>query len=140
MKAAILSLFAIVLLIPAIGRGADEATSQPTTNSSDAAGASKFYGAITAVDKDAKTFVIDNVTYSIVGETHMTKAADDSQATIDDAVVGEPARGTFTKSADGKNNVTKVRFGKKTGGGKSGGGKSGGKKSKDAASQPATAQ
>ena len=52
-------------------------------------------------------------------------------ATLADAVVGEPARGSYTKSSDGKLNVTKVRFGKKPGGGKGGG-----KKSKDAASQP----
>ena len=40
-----------------------------------------------------------------------------------------------TSTSDGKLNVTKVRFGKKTGG-KSGGGRTGGKKSKDAATQP----
>ena len=66
----------------------------------------------------------------------MTKAADDSAATLADAVVGQPARGSYTKSADGKLNVTKVRFGKRTGG-KAGGGKTGGKKKTDAATQPA---
>ena len=62
----------------------------------------------------------------------MTKAADDSAATLADATVGQPARGSFTKAADGQLNVTKVRFGKKSGGGKSGG-KAGGKKKTDSA-------
>ena len=43
----------------------------------------------------------------------MTKASDDSAATLNDVTVGEPARGTYTKSSDGKLNVTKVRFGRK---------------------------
>src|SRR4051794_31708955 len=123
MKSIVFSMLFVITFASAVAMGADEEKSAPaatapaTTNPSDAAGASKFYGNITAVDKDAKTFVIDNVTYSIVPESHMTKG-DDSQATIDDATVGQPARGSYTKSADGKLNVTKVRFGKKTGGGK----------------------
>jgi len=115
-------------------RAADTSTTAPTTSAADA-GASKFYGTISAVDTKAMTFTVDNVTYSIVGESQMTKAEDGSQATIADATIGQPARGSYTKSSDGKLNVTKVRFGKKTGG-KSGGGKSGGKKNKDAATQP----
>ena len=49
------------------------------------------------------------------------------------AVVGEPARGTYTKKSDGTLDVTKVRFGKKSGG-KAGGTGGGKKKSPDAAS------
>ena len=109
-------------------RAAETSTTAPTTNPSDG-GPSKFYGAITAVDPKAMTFTVGNQTYSVTPETHMTKAADDSAATLADAVVGEPARGTFTKSSDGKLNVTKVRFGKKSGGG----GKAGGKKKSGAA-------
>jgi hypothetical protein len=132
--AAIALVSAACLMSPDQLRAADTSTTQPTTGPSDA-GASKFYGTISAVDPDAKTFTVDNQTYSVVGETQMTKAEDGSQATIADAVVGQPARGSFTKSSDGKLHVTKVRFGKKTGG-KSGGGKTGGKKNKDAATQP----
>ena len=52
-----------------------------------------------------------------------------------DAEVGQPARGSYTKTSDGTMNITKVRFGKKSGaGGKSG--KSGGKKKSEAATQP----
>jgi hypothetical protein len=104
------------------------ASSKPASTKPDD-GALKFYGTISAIDKDAKTFTVDNQTYTIVPESHMTKAADDSIATLADATVGEPARGTYTKTSDGKLNVTKVRFGKKTGGKAGGaGGKSGGKK------------
>ena len=120
---------ALALAIADRSRAADTSTTAPTTSASDA-GASKFYGTISAVDPKAMTFTVDNVTYSIVGETQMTKAEDGSQATIADATVGQPARGSFTKSSDGKLNVTKVRFGKKAGGGKGGG-----KKNKQATTQ-----
>src|SRR4051812_4737233 len=136
-----LSLFAVaaVLFISAPSRADDpkeksSPATQPTTQP-DEAGPLKFYGAISAIDTKAMTFTVDNQGFSVVPETHMTKAADDSQATLADAVVGEPARGTYTRSSEGKLNVTKVRFGKKTGG-KAGGGKSGGKKKAGASTQP----
>ena len=119
----------------AAGRKSPASKPSATTNPADANGPAKFYGTISAVDTAAKTFTIDNKVYSVIGETHMTKAADDSQATLDDAKVGEVARGTYTVAADGKLNVTKVRFGKKTGGSKAGG-KGGKKKDDSAAAQP----
>src|SRR5437588_688971 len=84
-----------------------------TATKPDAPGPAKFYGAVSAVDTKAMTFTIDNQVYNVVAETQMTKAADNSKATLADAIVGEPARGTYTRSDDGKLNVTKVRFGKK---------------------------
>src|SRR4051795_10908724 len=135
-----LAILALVLCSSALtARAADDgavtagATTKPSASAStqpaDEGGPLKFYGTISAVDPQAKTFIVDNQTYTVVAESHMTKAADDSMATIADAVVGEPARGTYTKTSDGKLNVTKVRFGKKTGGKAGGaGGKSGGKK------------
>jgi len=127
---------ALLVCIPA-ARAADAPTTAPSATDAAAAGAQRFYGAITAIDKDKNTFTVDNQTYMIVPESQMTKAADDSAATIADATVGEPARGTYTKAGDGSLHVTKVRFGKKTGG-KAGGGKAGGKK-KDGADAPTTA-
>jgi hypothetical protein len=112
---------------------ADKAKGPATTSpTADQPGPNRFYGTISAVDANAKTFTVDNQTYSIVAETQMTKAADDKPATMADATVGETVRGSYTKSADGKLNVTKVRFGKKSGGAKSGGGKK-----KNGATQPA---
>jgi hypothetical protein len=111
---------------PAAPATPDAPASQP-----DAPGPAKFYGTIAAVDEKAKTITIDGQVYHIVGETQMAKASDGSTATIADAVVGDPARGSYTKASDGTMNITKVRFGKKTGGGK--GGKTGGKKNSDAA-------
>src|SRR4051812_22323890 len=103
----------VLIAISSTGRGADAPTSAPTT---DPAAPMRFYGTISAVDTAAKTFVVDNQTYMVVPESQMTKAADDSEATIADAVVGEPARGSYTKASDGTMHITKVRFGKKTGG------------------------
>ena len=108
--------------------------SQPTT----AASPSKFYGTISAVDAEKKTITIDEKTYSIVPESDMTKAADGSAATFENATVGETARGTFTTSSDGTMKVTKIRFGKKTGGGKKDNGTN--DKKKDPPATQATAQ
>src|SRR5689334_15793735 len=146
MRTTRLSLWALTLFaaIAVIGNGtpsrADDPREKPSpatqpATQPDEAGPMKFYGTISAIDTKAMTFTVDNQVYSVVPETHMTKAADDSQATLADAVVGEPARGTYTRTSDGKLNVTKVRFGKKTGG-KAGGGKAGGKKKHDPTTQP----
>jgi hypothetical protein len=105
------------------------AKTDPPTTKPDENGPQKFYGPISAIDTDAKTITVGDQVFHVVGETQMTKAADDSAATLADATVGQPARGSYTKSADGKLNLTKVRFGRKTGG--KAGGKSGGKKKTD---------
>jgi hypothetical protein len=132
-------LAALILALPAPSDAADTAgapatnPSTPTTNPDTLTGAARFYGPVSAVDPVAKTLTVDNVVYHVVAESHLTKATDDSLATLADAVVGEPARGSFVKSSDGKLQITKVRFGKKTGG-KAGGGKANGGKKKEAAS------
>src|SRR4051812_41032826 len=99
---------ALVSFAPAAEK-AENATTQP--GAAGAEGAAKFYGSITAVDPKAMTFTIGEQTFTVVGETQMSK--DDKAATIADAVVGEPARGTYTKAENGTLQVTKVRFGKK---------------------------
>ena len=129
------AVLASIVLGPALPtRAADAPTTSPTTQP-EATGAERFYGAVTAVDATAKTFTVGDQTFNVGDESHLTKAADDSAITLADVTVGEPARGTYTKSADGKLNIAKVRFGKRTGG-KSGG--SGGKKKKggEATTQP----
>jgi hypothetical protein len=112
-----------VLGISSLARAAD--TNSPATG--EKPGPNRFYGPVSAVDTNAMTFTVGDQIFKITDESQVTK--NDKQATIADAVVGEPARGTYTKTADGKLIVTKVRFGKKAGGGK--GGKAGGKKKSD---------
>ena len=86
-------LMAMVLMTAAGVSLAADSTTAPSTapsGSSSKSGASKFYGTISAVDTTAMTFTVDNQVYSIVPETQMTKAADDSTATVADATVGQP--------------------------------------------------
>ena len=118
---------AAIIAVPTLIRAQDtNGTSASATP--EATGPAKFYGPIVAVDTNAMTFTVGDQTYSVTSESHLTK--DSKPATLSDAVVGEPARGSYTKGADGKLDITKVRFGK--GGGKKGGsGKSGGKKKTD---------
>jgi hypothetical protein len=125
-------LFAAVTLGTAtVSRAADSA---PAPATPEAAGPAKFYGPVTAVDTNAMTFTVGEQTFTITSESHLTKAG--SPATLADAVVGEPARGSYTKGKDGKLDITKTNFGKKAGGktGGKAGGKAGGKKKTDAAS------
>lgn len=116
---------------PMFTRAADDAgaTTAPATQ----AAGEKFYGAVSAVDTTANTFTVGEQTFVVTANSKLTKA-DDSTGTLADAVVGQPARGTYTKNADGKLEVEKVRFGKKTGG-KSGGAKGGKKKPAEPATQ-----
>jgi hypothetical protein len=138
MKYTILALSILALFASTISLADDAAA--PTTNPSDSpatqpdqsakkSGPSKFYGVVSAIDATAKTFTIDGITYQLTDDSAMTKG-DGSAATLADAVVGQPARGSYHKAHDGTLNITKVRFGKKVGG------KGGGKKKKSATSQP----
>jgi len=142
MRKAILKIATVSLLAAGIGGSgaltwADDTSVPAATNPStpttkpDQASATKFYGPVDSVDTTANTFTVGGQTYSVTAETLMTK--DGKSATLADAIVGEPARGSYTTTSDGKLTVTKVRFGKKTGG--KGGGK-GGKKKSSASTQP----
>jgi hypothetical protein len=121
---------------------AAEGTS-PSKPAADAAkpAAEKFYGAVTKVDTEKKTFTIGDQTFTVVASSALT-TKDDKKATLADAVIGERARGSYIKKSDGTLEIVKVRFGKKEAAGKSGGsgksgGKNGGKKKDDSGAKKA---
>ena len=114
---------AIAFIVTAIASAQAQDTN--STDTASVGGPSKFYGPVTAVDTNAMTFTVGDQTFTVTSESHLTKAG--KPATLADAVVGEPARGSYVTASDGKLNVTKARFGK--GGGKGG---KGGKKNKNA--------
>ena len=74
----------------------------------------KFHGPVTAVDTNAMTFTVGDQTFTVTSESKLTRNG--QTATLADTVVGDPAHGSYTTGADGKLDVTKVRFGKKSGG------------------------
>ena len=134
MKSTILKITGIAMLAAALtvtaplSRAAD---ADATPAKKEKSTGEKFYGPITALDTNAMTFTVGDQTFTVSAKTELTSAKDGKTVTLVDAVVGEPARGTYTKGSDGKLNVDKVRFGKKSGG--AAGGKSGGKKKSGAA-------
>ena len=132
MKRSISKLTIVSLLATAILGTTLAAQAQDTSTNAPAekAKADKFYGPITALDTNAMTFVVNDQTFTVTPKTEITLAKDGSKATLADAMVGEPARGSYKKGSDGRMEVTKVRFGRKTSA--AGGGKSGGKKKKSA--------
>jgi len=120
LKLTLITLVAAAVAVLALSSRADD-TTKPATPA-DQSSKQKFYGPITAVDTNAMTFTIGDQTFVVTSESQLTKNG--QPATIADATVGEPARGTYTTADDGKLDVTKARFGKKSGG-KAGGGKGG---------------
>jgi hypothetical protein len=103
-----------VLVLPAMSRGADETSTNTPAAAPEKTAPAKFNGPVTAVDTNAMTFTVDGQTFNVTSESRLSKNG--KPATLSDAVVGEPARGTYTTASDGKLDVTKARFGK--GGGK----------------------
>jgi hypothetical protein len=125
LRFAAIALFAVVLGAPVFSRAAE--TNAPAA--AEKPGPNRFYGPITAINTNAMTFTVGDQIFRIKNESQITK--DNKPAKLTDAIVGEPARGTYTKTADGKLDVTKVRFGKA--GGNKAGGKNGGAKKKTGA-------
>src|SRR5881394_2241476 len=125
MNCKILSALAVATLIlaPVTLSAAD------TTNAPAAAkdGPSKFYGPISKIDTNKSSFTVGDQTFVITAESEVVNK-DGEKAKLSDAVVGEPARGSYTKKSDGTLNVTKVRFGKKSNTKGSGSRKGSGKK------------
>lgn len=112
LKLTLLTFLAAAMAGLSLASRADDAAAPAA--SADQTVKSKFLGDVSAVDTNAMTFTVGDQTLTVTSESKITRNG--KPATLADAVVGEPARGTFTKSADGKLDVTKVRFGKKSGG------------------------
>jgi hypothetical protein len=123
MNRKILSALAALILTPLMLSAAD-ATNAPTAAKD---GPNKFYGPISKIDTNKNSFTVGDQTFVITPETQVVNK-DGEKAKLTDAVVGEPARGTYTKKSDGTLDVTKVRFGKKSNSKGGGSGKGSGKK------------
>jgi hypothetical protein len=114
-KITILSLFAAALVaMPVLSRA--EGTNAPSASGQTAPAKAKknnppFHGNLKAVDTSAKTLTVGTLTLQITSDTKITK--DGQPAALSDGVVGEPVRGAYTKTADGKLNAVVVHFGVK---------------------------
>jgi hypothetical protein len=132
------SLVAFLLAGESIALAADKSTNTPAATA-DKASPNRFYGAISKIDTNKNAFTVGDQTYVITAESQVTNK-DGEKAKLSDAVVGEPARGTYTKRSDGTLNVTKVRFGKKANSKGGGSGKGGGKKKTESESSSQSKQ
>jgi hypothetical protein len=115
------------LLATALPADAADAGTNGAGSTGEKAAPDRFYGSVSKVDTNKNTFTVGEQMFVVTAETQITKK-DGEKGSLADAVVGEPARGTYTKKSDGTLNVTKVRFGKKANSKAGGSGKSGGKK------------
>src|SRR5437763_9233692 len=101
--------FSVVMFVAAAMSLAQDASAKKETADAKASGPNKFYGPVTKVDIQKGTFTVGGETFTVVPESELT-TKEDKKATLADAVVGEPARGTYTKKSDGTLAITKVRF------------------------------
>lgn len=120
-KVSILSLCAAAILaVPALSRAQETTTNAPAAAQpappakKKHSGVIPFHGKLTAVDTNAMTLAVGELTLQITSETKITK---DGQPTVlADGVVGQPVSGAYKKADDGKLNATTVHFGGKAGG------------------------
>ncbi len=70
-----------------------------------------FRGKLKAVDKNAKTISVGELTLQITSETKILKA--EKPAVLEDGVMGEIVSGAYQKAEDGKLHATKITFGTK---------------------------
>lgn len=112
-KVAFITLGVAVIAGMAASLHADDNTNAPAAAAADQIANSKFSGPVTAVDTNAMTFTVNDQTFTITSESRISRKG--KAATLADVILGEPAKGSYTKDADGKLDVTKVRFGKKAG-------------------------
>ncbi len=109
---------AMLWLAPSISTAEEKPSEKPAAKSADAKKdapkpekkprATPFRGKISAVDKTAGTITVGTRTFVVTPETKITK--DDHAATLDDAVVGENATGSYLKGEDGKLNASSLRL------------------------------
>src|SRR5580765_7573894 len=123
---------AALILTPPLTSNAADATNAPAAAKDSP---NRFYGPISKIDTNKNSFTVGDQTFVITAESQVVNK-DGEKAKLADAVVGEPARGTYTKKSDGTLDVTKVRFGKKSNTKGSGSGKGSGKKKAAESTEP----
>jgi len=124
-KTHVLSLFTLLIagmiLFPAQSPSQEKKQAPATEKRAEKAGdankaenanrALPFRGKVDAVDKDAKTVKVGERVFHVSAQTKIEK--DGKAATLADAVVGEPVRGSARKGDDGKMTLVSVSFGAK---------------------------
>ena len=132
-RIAVSSLFVAGLVAtPALFGAADTGAKAPAASDQNAPAKAKqhgvsFLGSLSAVDTSAMTLTVSNLTMQVTSDTIIKTGS--RLAKLSDAVVGQPTRGTYEKSADGKLIALTLHLNSKAGG-KGGAKKSGGKKKK----------
>ena len=107
-------LAAAVIAVPALLCAADVSTNTPgssgqTVRPKPGIHGIPFHGKVAAVDANAMTLTVGNLTLQVSSDTKIFK--DGKPAKLSDGVVGEQVRGAYKKGEDGKLNAVSVYFG-----------------------------
>lgn len=103
--ALLVAAFAAVTTLPTIA--ADDA--KPAEKKEAPVRALPLRGKIDAIDKQAKTFKINERTFHVTAETRIIK--DGKPGTFDDAAAGQDVTGAYREGADKHLNVVSLRIG-----------------------------
>lgn len=95
----LVAVFAATVTLPAFA--ADE---KPADKKEATAKSTPYRGKVDAVDKQAKTFKINERTFNVTSETKIKK--DGKEGTFDDVAVGVNVTGSFKEGTDKKLNAT----------------------------------
>jgi len=111
-KITLITLFAAAMLGMAMGVSAQ--TNAPEGPKISSSKPLPFIGKLGSVDKVAMTFTLDEKTkpgrtFEVTSETRIMKSG--KPATLADGVVGDPVRGSYIKTAEGKLEAHTVSFG-----------------------------
>jgi len=93
---------------------ASSSANQTTTPKQERHNIIPFHGKVTAVDTKAMTLTVGKRTFQVTSDTKIFK--DGEPATLSEGVVGEPVRGLYKKTEDGKLEALSIHFGAKNSG------------------------
>lgn len=113
----VLSLLASgMLVMPAAAQAQDANANVPSnqtiTHKSKRHNVIPFRGKVGAVDTKAMTLTVGKRTFQVTSDTKILR--DGQPATLADGMAGEPARGAYKKTDDGKLVALSVHFGSKS--------------------------
>ena len=108
-----LLLVTIVAAFAAVGTLPTAAADAPAEKKEAAPRSTPLRGKIDSIDKQAKTFKINERIFQITSETKIEKEG--KPATFEDATVGQNVTGSYRESTDKKLNVVLLRIGGRPG-------------------------
>jgi hypothetical protein len=99
---------AALAAMPSVSRAEDNTNAPASAQPAPKKATLPFKGKVTAVDTNAMTFSLANLTLNVTSATKIAKG--DTPAVMADITVGATVTGSYKKDSEGKLNVAKVKI------------------------------